>query len=112
MVAIVIGQQSSGISQRWMPSGKNLHPYHPRRPLQPDQAATLMATAVATGRTKAKKPTCPATREESGSARHRRGYPGVTCEEFTLEGYGPGGTAVLLPEITSSNPESYGGGDP
>ena len=28
--------------------------------------------------------------------------PGVTYEEFTLEGYGPGGTAVLL-EITSDN---------
>ncbi|HXF94190.1 MAG TPA: YebC/PmpR family DNA-binding transcriptional regulator [Nitrospiraceae bacterium] len=28
--------------------------------------------------------------------------PGVTYEEFTLEGYGPGGTALLL-EITSDN---------
>jgi YebC/PmpR family DNA-binding regulatory protein len=28
--------------------------------------------------------------------------PGVTYEEFSLEGYGPGGTAVLL-EITSDN---------
>jgi YebC/PmpR family DNA-binding regulatory protein len=28
--------------------------------------------------------------------------PGVNYEEFTLEGYGPGGTAVLL-EITSDN---------
>ena len=28
--------------------------------------------------------------------------PGVTYEEFTLEGYGPGGTAVLM-EITSDN---------
>jgi len=28
--------------------------------------------------------------------------PGVTYEEFTLEGYGPGGTAMLL-EITSDN---------
>nr|HMN61771.1 YebC/PmpR family DNA-binding transcriptional regulator [Anaerolinea sp.] len=28
--------------------------------------------------------------------------PGVSYEEFTLEGYGPGGTAVLL-EITSDN---------
>jgi YebC/PmpR family DNA-binding regulatory protein len=28
--------------------------------------------------------------------------PGVTYEEFTLEGYGPGGTALLI-EITSDN---------
>ncbi len=51
---------------------------------------------------KAKDANMPADTMKKAIQRGTGELPGVTYEEFTLEGYGPGGTAVLL-EITSDN---------
>lgn len=51
---------------------------------------------------KAKEANMPGDTMKKAIQRGTGELPGVTYEEFTLEGYGPGGTAVLL-EITSDN---------
>lgn len=51
---------------------------------------------------KAKDANMPADTMKKAIQRGTGELPGVTYEEFTLEGYGPGGTALLL-EITSDN---------
>ena len=51
---------------------------------------------------KAKDANMPADTIKKAIQRGTGELPGVTYEEFTLEGYGPGGTALLL-EITSDN---------
>ncbi|MBH0187870.1 MAG: YebC/PmpR family DNA-binding transcriptional regulator [Nitrospira sp.] len=51
---------------------------------------------------KAKEANMPGDTLKKAIQRGTGELPGVTYEEFTLEGYGPGGTAVLL-EITSDN---------
>ncbi|HEX3203443.1 MAG TPA: YebC/PmpR family DNA-binding transcriptional regulator [Nitrospiraceae bacterium] len=52
--------------------------------------------------TKAKDANMPGDTLKKAIQRGTGELPGVTYEEFTLEGYGPGGTALLL-EITSDN---------
>jgi YebC/PmpR family DNA-binding regulatory protein len=51
---------------------------------------------------KAKEANMPGDTMKKAIQRGTGELPGVTYEEFTLEGYGPGGTALLL-EITSDN---------
>ncbi|HSN03416.1 YebC/PmpR family DNA-binding transcriptional regulator [Nitrospira sp. NS4] len=51
---------------------------------------------------KAKEANMPGDTMKKAIQRGTGELPGVTYEEFALEGYGPGGTAVLL-EITSDN---------
>lgn len=51
---------------------------------------------------KAKEANMPGDTMKKAIQRGTGELPGVTYEEFSLEGYGPGGTAVLL-EITSDN---------
>jgi YebC/PmpR family DNA-binding regulatory protein len=51
---------------------------------------------------KAKDANMPGDTMKKAIQRGTGELPGVSYEEFTLEGYGPGGTAVLL-EITSDN---------
>ncbi|MBM4126343.1 MAG: YebC/PmpR family DNA-binding transcriptional regulator [Nitrospira sp.] len=51
---------------------------------------------------KAKEANMPGDTLKKAIQRGTGELPGVTYEEFTLEGYGPGGTALLL-EITSDN---------
>ena len=51
---------------------------------------------------KAKEANMPGDTMKKAIQRGTGELPGVTYEEFTLEGYGPGGTAVLM-EITSDN---------
>jgi len=51
---------------------------------------------------KAKEANMPGDTMKKAIQRGTGELPGVAYEEFTLEGYGPGGTAVLL-EITSDN---------
>ena len=51
---------------------------------------------------KAKEANMPGETLKKAIQRGTGELPGVTYEEFTLEGYGPGGTALLL-EITSDN---------
>jgi YebC/PmpR family DNA-binding regulatory protein len=51
---------------------------------------------------KAKEANMPGDTMKKAIQRGTGELPGVNYEEFTLEGYGPGGTAVLL-EITSDN---------
>lgn len=51
---------------------------------------------------KAKEANMPGDTMKKAIQRGTGELPGVSYEEFTLEGYGPGGTAVLL-EITSDN---------
>jgi YebC/PmpR family DNA-binding regulatory protein len=51
---------------------------------------------------KAKEANMPGDTMKKAIQRGTGELPGVTYEEFQLEGYGPGGTAVLL-EITSDN---------
>ena len=51
---------------------------------------------------KAKDANMPSDTIKKAIQRGTGELPGVTYEEFTLEGYGPGGTALLL-EITSDN---------
>jgi len=51
---------------------------------------------------KAKEANMPGDTLKKAIQRGTGELPGVSYEEFTLEGYGPGGTAVLL-EITSDN---------
>ena len=51
---------------------------------------------------KAKEANMPGDNMKKAIQRGTGELPGVTYEEFTLEGYGPGGTAVLM-EITSDN---------
>lgn len=51
---------------------------------------------------KAKDANMPADNIKKAIQRGTGELPGVTFEEFNLEGYGPGGTALLL-EITSDN---------
>jgi len=51
---------------------------------------------------KAKEANMPGDTMKKAVQRGTGELPGVSYEEFTLEGYGPGGTAVLL-EITSDN---------
>jgi YebC/PmpR family DNA-binding regulatory protein len=52
--------------------------------------------------TKAKDANMPGDTLKKAIQRGTGELPGVTYEEFSLEGYGPGGTALLL-EITSDN---------
>lgn len=52
--------------------------------------------------TKAKEANMPGDTLKKAIQRGTGELPGVTYEEFTLEGYGPGGTALLL-EITTDN---------
>ena len=51
---------------------------------------------------KAKEANMPGDTMKKAIQRGTGELPGVSYEEFTLEGYGPGGTALLL-EITSDN---------
>lgn len=51
---------------------------------------------------KAKEANMPGDTMKKAIQRGTGELPGVTYEEFSLEGYGPGGTAVLI-EITSDN---------
>ncbi|HEX9136840.1 MAG TPA: YebC/PmpR family DNA-binding transcriptional regulator [Nitrospirota bacterium] len=51
---------------------------------------------------KAKEANMPGDTMKKAIQRGTGELPGVTYEEFTLEGYGPGGTALML-EITSDN---------
>lgn len=51
---------------------------------------------------KAKDANMPSDTIKKAIQRGTGELPGVTYEEFTLEGYGPGGTALLL-EVTSDN---------
>src|SRR5512145_23330 len=51
---------------------------------------------------KAKEANMPGDTLKKAIQRGTGELPGVTYEEFTLEGYGPGGTALLI-EITSDN---------
>jgi YebC/PmpR family DNA-binding regulatory protein len=51
---------------------------------------------------KAKDANMPGDTMKKAIQRGTGELPGVTYEEFTLEGYGPGGTALLL-EVTSDN---------
>ncbi len=51
---------------------------------------------------KAKEANMPGDTMKKAVQRGTGELPGVTYEEFSLEGYGPGGTALLL-EITSDN---------
>ena len=51
---------------------------------------------------KAKEANMPGDTMKKAIQRGTGELPGVTYEEFSLEGYGPGGTAVLL-EVTSDN---------
>lgn len=58
--------------------------------------------ALRTAISKAKEVNMPADTIKRAIQRGTGELPGVQFEEFTLEGYGPGGTAILL-EITTDN---------